>query len=107
MSLLYHVVPASVWATYETASMYEADSLRTEGFIHLSTSNQVNGVLDRYYRNVPDLLLLHVDPDRLVNELKYEVSTNNERFPHLYGPLNKDAVVTVERLTQVPINQPV
>ena len=107
MNLIYHVVPASVWANYETESMYEADSLRTEGFIHLSTKEQVNGVLERYYQNVPDLLLLHVDTDRLVNELTYEVSTNNERFPHLYGPLNTDAVVTVERLNQLPINQPV
>jgi uncharacterized protein (DUF952 family) len=107
MDLIYHIVPASVWANYETELTYEAESLRTEGFIHLSTKEQVPGVLERYYQNVPDLLLLHVNPMQLLHELIYEVSTNNERFPHLYGPLNKDAVMTVERLNQLPINQPV
>lgn len=99
MSLIYHIVSATDWARYEAALAYEADSLRTEGFIHLSTKEQVAGVLDRYYRNAPDLRLLRVDPSQLTHELKYEPATNNDHFPHLYGPLNKDAVVSVEKLT--------
>ncbi|MCK8492043.1 DUF952 domain-containing protein [Spirosoma sp. RP8] len=98
MSLIYHVVPAKDWATFENKSTYEAASLQSEGFIHLSTECQVAGVLERYYQNVPDRLLLHIDPTLLTAELKYEISTNNERFPHLYGPLNKDSVLTVEHL---------
>ena len=99
MSLIYHVVSAADWAQQKNQSIYQAASLVTEGFIHLSDKEQVAGVLERYYQGVPDLLLLHVDPSRLVHELTYEVATNNERFPHLYGSLNKDAVVAVERLT--------
>ena len=103
MDLIYHIVSAADWARAEGQPDYETDSLPTEGFIHLSTREQVAGVLDRYYRNVPDLLLLHVDVDRLTHELKYEIATNNESFPHLYGPLNKDAVVTVERIPEHPL----
>jgi uncharacterized protein (DUF952 family) len=99
MNLIYHIVPASDWATYEAQPTYEAGSLQTEGFIHLSQSHQVAGVLQRYYQNVPDLLVLHVDADRLTHELRYEQSTNDEPFPHLYGPLNKEAIVKIERLT--------
>ncbi|MFD2572366.1 DUF952 domain-containing protein [Spirosoma soli] len=99
MNLIYHVVPAADWSRYEGQANYEASSLLTEGFIHLSTKEQVDGVLSRYYQNIPNLLLLHVDADKLTHELKYEVATNNDRFPHLYGPLNKDAIVQVE-----PIN---
>jgi len=98
MDLIYHVVPAKNWAKFEHKPDYEADSLLTEGFIHLSTESQVAGVLERYYQNIPDLLLLHIDPNRLTSELKYEVSTNGERFPHLYGPLSKDAIVAVETI---------
>ncbi|WP_338874182.1 DUF952 domain-containing protein [Spirosoma sp. SC4-14] len=98
MSLIYHVVPAKDWARFETAPMYEANSLQNEGFIHLSTESQVAGVLERYYQNATDLLLLHVDPARLTSELRYEVATNNELFPHLYGPLNKDAIVRIESI---------
>ncbi|RIV27683.1 DUF952 domain-containing protein [Fibrisoma montanum] len=92
---VYHVVTATDWARWQDKPTYEAGSLASEGFIHLSTEEQVAGVLERYYQGVPDLLLVQIDPARLTHELKYDVSTNNDRFPHLYGPLNKDAVVSV------------
>ena len=99
MNKIYHIVSAADWAKFAGEQTYEADSLRSEGFIHLSEQQQVAGVLDRYYRNVPDLLLLHIDPTKLTHELKYEVATNDERFPHLYGPIDKDAVVAIEQVT--------
>ncbi|MBD2754746.1 DUF952 domain-containing protein [Spirosoma validum] len=98
MNLIYHIVATADWMSQENQPEYKADSLQTEGFIHLSTKEQVSGTLRRYYQNVPDLLLLHVEVDKLTQPLKYETATNNEQFPHLYGPLNKDAVVTVEKL---------
>ena len=78
---------------------YEAPSLVTEGFIHLSKKEQVAGVLQRYYKNVTELLLLHVDESKLSAELKYELATSvNEEFPHLFGRLNLDAVVEVSEI---------
>lgn len=97
--IIYHIVSVATWAGQETATAYEADSLQTEGFIHLSRKEQVDGVLNRYYQHVPDLLLLHVDSTKLKNELRYEASTNDELFPHLYGPLNKEAIVEIEKLS--------
>ncbi|WP_018618558.1 DUF952 domain-containing protein [Spirosoma luteum] len=96
MNLLYHVVEASEWARQEGQPVYSAGSLETESFIHLSTREQLPGVLDRYYRNAPNLLVLHIDADKLVHELRYEQATNNELFPHVYGPINKDAVVAID-----------
>ncbi|GAB3941818.1 DUF952 domain-containing protein [Spirosoma harenae] len=98
MATIYHIVPAANWENFDGQPTYEAASLQTEGFIHLSQKEQVARTLERYYQNVPDLLLLHVDTDKLTHELKYESATNNELFPHLYGPLNKDAIVTIEKL---------
>lgn len=98
MNLIYHVVPAEVWARLDGEPIYAADSLQSKGFIHLSERQQVAGVLDRYYRNVPDLLLLHVDPTKLTHELWYEEATDGERFPHVYGPINKEAVVNTEKI---------
>ncbi|GAB3778726.1 DUF952 domain-containing protein [Spirosoma horti] len=98
MSLIYHIVSATDWATQESQPSYEAASLQTEGFIHLSTKEQVAGTLNRYYQHVPDLLLLHVDTDKLTSDLRYERATNQELFPHLYGPLNKEAIVQIETL---------
>ncbi|GAB4005407.1 DUF952 domain-containing protein [Spirosoma migulaei] len=98
MSLIYHIVSAADWAAQENSPTYEAASLQTEGFIHLSQKEQVGATLGRYYATVPDLLLLHVDTEKITQELKYELATNNELFPHLYGPLNKDAVIEIEQL---------
>lgn len=98
MSLIYHIVSAADWAKQESQPSYEAASLPTEGFIHLSTKEQVAGTLSRYYQHVPDLLLLYVDTDKLTSNLHYELATNQESFPHLYGPLNKEAVVQIEAL---------
>jgi uncharacterized protein (DUF952 family) len=98
MSRIYHVVTAPDWAQAEQQSAYEAASLHTEGFIHASERSQVGGVLGRYYKDVPDLLLLHIDTDKLTSELRYEVATGNELFPHIYGPINRDAVVEIEKL---------
>ncbi len=97
--MIYHVVTKSSWKQALQQEYYEAASLVTEGFIHLSKEEQVEGVLQRYYKNVPALLLLHVDESKLVAELKYELSPSlNEMFPHLYGRLNLDAVIAITEI---------
>ena len=100
MPLLYHIVPAENWARFDGEPIYAADSLKNEGFIHLSEQRQVAGVLDRYYQSMPDLLLLHIDPIKLTHELRYEEAANGEQFPHVYGPINKDAVVEIEKIVR-------
>ena len=97
--MIYHVTTRADWQQQANAATYEAASLHTEGFIHLSEAHQVAGVLHRYYQNTPDLLLLHVDPDKLAAELKYEPATSNKLFPHLYGPIDKIAIVEVEPIS--------
>jgi uncharacterized protein (DUF952 family) len=93
MSTIYHITTAEAWAEAQAAGSYAADSLATEGFIHLSTREQLLWVADRFYRGQPGLLLFAVDTGRLSAELRYEESEPGMHFPHLYGPLNLDAVV--------------
>lgn len=97
--MIYHIVTKADWDRQADLAEYEATSLQTEGFIHLSTKEQIAGVQERYYQGVPDLLLLQIDPNRLTHNLRYEPATNGEHFPHLYGRLNKDAVILVEELS--------
>lgn len=92
--MIYHITTLSRWEASIIRGFYEADSLATEGFIHASNRNQVEGVLERYYNNQTDLLLLHIDETKLTAALKYELSPSvNELFPHIYGPVNIDAVI--------------
>jgi uncharacterized protein (DUF952 family) len=94
--MIYHVTTKLEWAKAVSIGKYEAPSLSSEGFIHLSKEDQVAGVLDRYYKGVNDLVLLHIDEALLTAELKYELSPSvNQEFPHLFGALNVEAVVNV------------
>ena len=99
--MIYHVTNEVDWEKAMQAGSFVVPSLEAEGFIHMSKAHQVAGVLDRYYKNQTNLLLLHVDEQKLTAELKYDWSPSiQEEFPHIYGPINLDAIVTVEKLAQ-------
>ena len=74
-----------------------ADDAR-DGFIHLSAGHQVAGTLAKYFAGQRDLVLLAVDPGRLGERLRWEESRGGELFPHLYGPLDLDHVISIEAL---------
>jgi uncharacterized protein (DUF952 family) len=95
MSPIFHITTESAWLTAQAIGGYSADSLASEGFIHLSTREQLLGTASRFYLGQTGLVVLAVDPQRLVAELRYEESEPGQLFPHLYGPLNLDAVTAV------------
>ena len=97
--MIYHVVTTQNWQKALQQGFYEAASLAAEGFIHASKAEQVAGVLERYYKNQVNLLLLHIDETKLIATLKYELAPSiNEEFPHIFGRLNLDAVIKIETL---------
>ncbi|MEJ7610454.1 MAG: DUF952 domain-containing protein [Ferruginibacter sp.] len=97
--MIYHVTDKETWEKALITGSYEAPSLHTEGFIHTSSAEQVKGVLERYYKGKTNLVLLHIDEEKLRSLLKYELAPSvNEEFPHIYGPLNTDAVIKTEML---------
>lgn len=95
--MIYHIADFKRWEEALSAGLYEGDTLETEGFIHCSKKEQVLTVANNFYRGQAGLVLLCIDPDRLAAELKYEPGAHGEPelFPHVYGPLNIDAVVEV------------
>ena len=94
--MIYHVVTKANWEKALELGVYEAPSLATEGFIHASKAEQVDGVIDRYYANEPDLLILHIDEGKLESVHIFELAPSvNEEFPHIYGPINLEAVVEI------------
>jgi uncharacterized protein (DUF952 family) len=76
---------------------YTLPSLQVEGFIHCSKKSQVLRVANLYYNNRNDLILLSIDPERLEREVRWEAGTDkaDELFPHVYGPINLDAIEEV------------
>jgi len=97
--VIYHITTREEWERGKKKGYYTASSLETEGFIHCSEERQVKGVLERYDLFKKDLLKLVIDPQKLNSELKYEMAPSvNENFPHVYGPINLDAVIDVQNL---------
>lgn len=103
MPAILHITTETAWHAAQQQGAYQGDTLASDGFIHASLSHQVLTVAERFYAQVPDLVLLVIDPARTRAEIRYEPGSSAgdnpaERFPHLYGPLNLDAVVAVAPL---------
>jgi len=94
---LFHVTTREQWNHARIAGRYQADSLVTEGFIHLSTETQLEATLERHFAGRRDLVVLEIDVSRLRWELRWEDS-HGESYPHLYGPLEAEAVISVQTL---------
>jgi uncharacterized protein (DUF952 family) len=94
MAIIYHITTIAEWEKAKEEGSYKAASFATEGFIHCCTTAQAPGVLERYFLGKTGLVALVIDTEKLTALLKYELAPSiNEHFPHIYGPINLDAVM--------------
>lgn len=102
--MIYHITSSQAWQEAQKLGEYKAHSLETEGFIHCSTEEQVIKVANAFYQGQSNLIVLCIDPKKLTSPLKWEepahLSTDSqpivspqEKFPHVYGAINLDAVI--------------
>ncbi len=98
---LFHILSRADWLRVRDGDAYAPESLATEGFIHLSYDRQLLASAARHFAGRTDLVVISVRPDRLRAKLRDD-PVGDERFPHLYGPLNLDAVVEVVDLPVGP-----
>lgn len=92
--LLFHITTEEEWNEYKSDGNYTPESLESEGFIHCSSGHQVNDTANRLFGDHDQILLLIIDVSSLAEEIKYEeVKDHNEKYPHIYGPLNTNAVI--------------
>ncbi|MBL7745052.1 MAG: DUF952 domain-containing protein [Chitinophagaceae bacterium] len=96
MPIIYHVTTSVGWNAAKEMGYYEHPSLKEEGFIHCSQEHQVAGVLERYFAGQAGLVKLVIDTDKLASKYVFDWSpSTQDTFPHIYGPLNADAVIDV------------
>jgi uncharacterized protein (DUF952 family) len=99
MATIYHITTQTEWETASRSGLYEAASLKEEGFIHCSQEGQIAGVLERYFQGKKDLVKLVIDTDKLTSRWIYEWSPSTaDTFPHVYGPINAEAVTAAEKV---------
>ena len=91
---IVHICSLRDWRMAEQEGEYRAPSLESEGFIHCSRPEQVLSVANRFYPGLPDLVLLSINPEKVRPEIRWEAA-DGAVFPHIYGPLNLDALTAV------------
>lgn len=92
---IFHITTRESWDQQSPTGAYRHDSLETEGFIHCSDEGQVEATWRRIFGGQSGLIILEINVELLTSELRYEQGEPGEAFPHVYGPLNVDAVTSV------------
>ena len=97
----WHLVPAAVWAEASPDAPFSPASIAEEGFVHLThDEHELLRAGDRYYRDDPrPYVALLVDLERLTVPWRYD---GDERFPHAYGPMDREAILAVRRVSRHP-----
>jgi uncharacterized protein (DUF952 family) len=93
--MIYHITTAHDWESQKNQPEFLPADYHREGFIHCCDESQLEGVRERYFKGKTGLVLLHLAEEKLKAELKWEISTNQEKFPHLYGGINREAILRV------------
>ena len=91
----YHLVPVDLWEATPAEEPFIAASLEDEGFVHLTHDWQdLIDVANRYYREDPrSFVALGIFLHRLTAPWRYD---GDRRFPHVYGPIDRAAIVSVD-----------
>jgi uncharacterized protein (DUF952 family) len=97
--MIYHLAPADRWNNWPLDTDYLPAEFDADGFVHCTAGDDLMlRVANTFYRQVAEpFVLLVIDTDLLKAPLKWEESNDELRslFPHIYGPINRDAVVEV------------
>jgi uncharacterized protein (DUF952 family) len=99
--MILHILRRAEWEEAVRRGSYRPSSIDAEGFIHCSTLSQAVETAKIFFRGATDLLLLRIDESKVAAEVRFEApavpgdARPGTLFPHVYGPLNLDAIVEV------------
>jgi uncharacterized protein (DUF952 family) len=106
----YKVLTADQMVALESGSFAGAPIDLTDGYIHLSTAQQLDETVDKHFAGQTDLPSAAVDLEAQGETLKWEPSRGGQLFPHIYGPLLLETVIAygpIERDEQGKVKLPV
>ncbi len=92
----FKILTAGQWAQFEADGVFHGAPVDlADGYIHLSTADQVQGTLDKHFSGQIGLVITEIDLEALRESVRWEVSRGNALFPHVYGVLPINAAVRV------------
>jgi uncharacterized protein (DUF952 family) len=91
----FHLVAAEYYRDCDTGAPYVPAAYEADGFIHCTDgAHNLAAVADRYYKDDRRMYIaLVIDKTKVSASIVYEDKARI--YPHIYGPLNRDAIVTV------------
>lgn len=103
MGYLYHITTEALWETALNTGTYRHPSQAQDGFLHLSTREQLAETLDLHFADIEDVVVLRLSERNLKPYLQWEtVPTRPTPMPHLHHLLNLEWVEDVELLSRMP-----
>ncbi len=89
----YKIIDAAEWREAVSEGAYAGSAIDlADGYIHLSTADQLEATARKHYAGRADLMLLTVDLTALGDTVVWETSRGGALFPHIYGDLPVEAV---------------
>ena len=93
MATIFHIASKDKWKRSSSRGQYTEESLKSEGFIHCSTAEQVVDTANKHFNGKSGLVLLKIDTSDIVSVIAYEANRDSgETYPHIFGPINHDAI---------------
>ena len=110
-NLAYKVLTAEQMAALEADGSFAGAPVDlADGYVHLSTCEQLTETVDKHFAGQENLHVAAVDLGSFGGSLKWEESRGGQLFPHLYGPLLLETVIAygpLERLADGTVKLPV
>lgn len=95
---VFHLALPDDWGAAQRSGVYDMSTrgvtVADEGFMHCSFAAQMRGVADRFYADVDEVVILHLDRDSVDDDLHIEPPAEgfDELFPHVYRAITVDEV---------------
>ena len=94
----FKVLTAQQWADFERERVFRGAPVDiSDGYIHLSTAEQLDATIAKYFAGQTSLMIAEVDLLLLGDAVRWEPARGGELFPHIYAELPIHAVVSLQR----------
>jgi len=93
--IAYKIFTAAQWAQFQVDGVFAGAPVDlADGYIHLSTADQLQGTLDKHFAGQTGLVIAEIDLLSLGDTIRWEISRGDALFPHIYGRLPMSAVLS-------------
>ena len=97
----FKVLTAQQWADFERERVFRGAPVDiADGYIHLSTADQLEATIAKYFAGQSGLMIAEVDLVRLGDSVRWEPARGGDLFPHIYAELPMHAVIGLQKRDQ-------